>query len=234
MSALLTYLGHASFSLETPQGSKFYLDAWLRENPFCPEGLKTVDRATAFLVTHGHGDHLDGDLVSIAGRLGAPVVASGAIRSYLEQAGFNCFEFVNFGGTVRVADVDITMTLAFHDSNVSAAGKGAFPHAPCGFVLRGEAIPTIYFAGDTAIFKDMELIGELYQPSVALLPIGGRATMGPYEAAKAAQMLGVTTVVPKHYGTFPFLPGKLEDFEACLPSTIKVRAMAAGETIELI
>jgi L-ascorbate metabolism protein UlaG (beta-lactamase superfamily) len=233
MATLLTYLGHASFSLLTPEGKILYLDAWLRENPFCPEGLKTVVKADALLVTHGHGDHLDSDLSEIATRTGAKVVAPIGVRLAMEEKGFDAFEMLNTGGTVRVAGVDVTMTLAHHFSHVSSAGKGAYPHEPCGYILRAEDMPTIYFAGDTGVFADMKLIGDMYRPEVAILPIGGRFTMGPYEAAWAASLLGSKTLIPMHFGSFPFLTGTVEEFESFLKAPALVRVMRPGETAAL-
>jgi L-ascorbate metabolism protein UlaG (beta-lactamase superfamily) len=226
----ITSLGHASFRFEVPSGAVYYLDAWLGTNPFCPSAFKTVERADVFLVTHGHEDHLDENLTSIATESGAKIVAPPAVRQYLESKGAKDVEEINKGGTVAINDVRITMTDAIHGSHIGST----YPHEACGYLLRATNMPTIYVAGDTAIFPGMELLGRMYRPEVAILPIGGRYTMGPYEAAWAVKLIGCNTVVPSHYGTFPFLPGTLEEFRDHLgDAEVRVLPIGAGETVEL-
>jgi len=106
----------------------------------------------------------------------------------------------------------VTLTHAFHSSSMEGDdGAIVYTGEPAGMIIRLENGFKIYYAGDTTVFGDMALIGELYSPDVALLPIGDFYTMGPYEAAKAVELLGVKQVIPTHFGTFPALVGTPDD-----------------------
>jgi L-ascorbate metabolism protein UlaG (beta-lactamase superfamily) len=233
----ITFLGHASFHIVTPGGKVVLIDPWLRENPACPPALRQQDRADLILITHGHGDHLDEELIPLAQTTGATVVAPSAIHRFLAQRGLATLEAMGMGGTLAVHGLKVTMTQAFHSAHISylasEADPAPFPHDTVGYVLRTEDDFAIYHAGDTAVFGDMRLIGELYRPAVALLPIGDRFTMGPTEAAYAARLLGAPCVIPMHYGTFPFLTGTPEAFQAAardIPG-LTVRVMQPGEVV---
>jgi L-ascorbate metabolism protein UlaG (beta-lactamase superfamily) len=135
------------------------------------------------------------------------------------------------GGTQTVAGVRITMTDAVHSGSMTEDGVIVYLGGAAGFVLRQANMPTIYFAGDTALFGDMKIIAELYKPEIAFLPIGDHYTMGPDTAAIAAKWLGVKQVVPMHWGTFPLLTGTPSALKAALAGTgIEVLELAAGET----
>ena len=228
----ITFIGHSSFRLRTPEDKIVYIDAWLRENPVAPEELKFVDRADVFLVTHGHGDHLDPDLADIAKRTGAKVVAPHPVGAYLRSKGFDGLEMLQNGGTINVGGVKVTMTQAFHASQINTPEGPAFPHAAVGYVVEVAPGFRVYHAGDTGIFTDMQLIGDIYHPQVSMLPIGDRATMGPLQAFHAMRMLQSPVVIPIHHSTFPMLTGTPQEFRELikgLPGT-EVREMAAGET----
>lgn len=230
----VTSLGHSSFRLELPDGRWIYFDPWLKENPACPPHLQTIERADIVLVSHGHFDHLDPTLPEIVNRTGARVIAPAAVRLYLEEKGTQGVEKINVGGSVDIGGLSITLTEGHHGSHIPVDGHAEFPHESCGFVLRASSLPTIYYSGDTAAFSGMELISRMYSPEVAFLPIGGRYTMGPYEAAWATKMLGVRTVVPMHYGTLPNLPGTLEEFQQELAEEIiAIVPFKPGQTIEM-
>jgi L-ascorbate metabolism protein UlaG (beta-lactamase superfamily) len=227
----ITFIGHASFLLETPAGTHVYLDAWLRKNPVAPEEMKNVDKADLFLVTHGHGDHLDADLVEIATRTGAKVVAPAPVTQYLRTKGFEDTEMLQYGGTIEVAGVKVTMTPAVHAATVNTEQGPVFPHATVGYVLEVAPDFRLYHAGDTGIFGDMKLIGDIYHPQISMLPIGDRATMGPLQASHAVRMLNSPVVIPIHYGTFPMLtgnPDELKRLTADRPD-IEIKVMAPGE-----
>jgi len=227
----ITFLGHASFRLDTPEGKIIYVDAWLDQNPVCPEEMKKIEKADLFLVTHGHGDHLDNDLVEIATRTKARVIAPAAVNQYLKAQGLDQMDFLQNGGTTESAGVKVTMTQAYHASHVNTPGGPAYPHAAVGYVVEVAPDFRIYFAGDTGIFGDMKLIGDIYHPQISVLPIGDRATMGPLQASHAARMLQSPVVIPFHYGTFPFLTGTAEQLkELVKDDKIWVRDMKAGES----
>ncbi len=205
MSALaITWLGHASFSVRTPGGKTVLFDPWYTGNPSFPESKKPT-KADVMLVSHGHSDHIT-DAASVAKSTGATVVAIWEIYSWLQGKGVQNLEPMNKGGTIEVKGLRITMTDARHSSSFDENGI-VYLGEPAGFVVRLENGQTIYYAGDTSLFGDMKLIGEIYKPDIAFLPIGDRFTMGPDTAAIAAKWLGVKQVVPMHWGTFPLLTG---------------------------
>ena len=219
--ATITWLGHASFRLDTPGGKRIYVDPWLG-NPKCPDSEKEPDRIDVIALTHGHDDHV-GETVELAQRFGCPVVALVELRGWLAAQGLpeDMSEAPNKGGTVKKAGVQFTLTNAFHSSS---SENGDYLGEAAGIVVRLEDDTSVYFAGDTCVFGDMSLIGKIYRPDVAVLPIGGHFTMDPREAAVALELLGVKRCIPCHYGTFPLLAG----------TPAELRNLAAGvEVIEL-
>lgn len=236
-STRLQLLGHASFRLTTPEGRVLLLDPWLRGNPFIPESLREPAQADLVLITHGHDDHLDHELPALLARTGARVVAPARVRFYLQEQGVpvgQC-EPMNVGGGIDLLDLRLTMTVAQHAAHVDLPGGGTgFAHEAVGYIVRFSDGTVVYAAGDTGLFGDMRLLGELYRPTVALLPIGDRYTMGPREAAHAARLLGVRHVVPFHYGTFPSLTGTAEQLISHLGGEdVSVHALQAGEELTL-
>jgi L-ascorbate metabolism protein UlaG (beta-lactamase superfamily) len=139
---------------------------------------------------------------------------------------------LNTGGSLEVLGLRVSMTHARHSSSTQEHGQTVYLGGACGYVIRLEDGLTIYFAGDTSIFGDMRLLGELYRPDIAFLPIGDRYTMGPEAAAHAAGLLGVRQVVPMHWGTFPELTGTPDALKACLRERIDVLDLAPGQTAE--
>lgn len=205
-----TWFGHACVELETPRGKRVLFDPWFG-NPRSPRGVDAVTRCDVLLVSHGHGDHL-GDAVALASRLRPAWPCIHELSLWLSRrlpGGADQLIGMNKGGTVEVAGLRVTMVRADHSSGDwdSDAGLPLALGEPAGFVVELENGRRVYHAGDTDVFGDMALIGELHRPDVAFLPIGGHYTMDPRAAAKAVQLLGVRTVVPIHYGTFPALAG---------------------------
>lgn len=231
----ITFLGHASFKLETAAGKIVYVDPWLKDNPQCPPDLKNVTAADLILVTHGHGDHLDADLPSIVKRTAATVVAQAQVRMYLASQGLEDLAPMNKGGSMRVRDFKVTMTLAYHSAHVSITEDGGYTHEAIGYVLHTPDDLRVYFAGDTALFGDMGLIGALYKPQIAVLPIGDRVTMGPMEAAHAIRLLGVSHVIPMHYGLSPMFTGTPEALaeETRDIKGLNIHALKPGETLDV-
>ena len=227
-SLAITWLGHSAFRLRTPGGKEVLIDPWYTGNPSFPESARPKS-ADLILISHGHSDHT-GDAASIAKDTGATVIGIFEITAWLGSKGIKNIEPMNKGGTIKVKGLSITMTDARHSSSVDDSGTVYLGEA-AGFIVRLENGQTIYFAGDTSLFGDMKLIGELYTPDIAFLPIGDRFTMGPDTAAMAARWLGVKLVVPMHYGTFPLLTGTPEQLEQHLAgSGIEVLKLAPGET----
>lgn len=201
-----TWLGHSTFLFRSPGGKRILIEPWVASNPACPPESKKIDALDLILITHGHSDHA-GDAAAIARATGAHVIANYEICLWLEAKGIQNTAPMGHGGTQTIGGIAITMVNAVHGSSALEDGRLVYLGHPGGYVIRFEDGLTIYFAGDTDLFGDMRLIGEMYRPAIAFLPIGDRFTMGPGAAAKAAELLGVRQVVPMHYGTFPFLTG---------------------------
>jgi len=232
----ITYLGHATFRIVTPGDEQIIIDPFLTNNPTTPEELKHVGELDTILITHGHFDHFD-DVEALAGQTGAVTISNFEIMSYLQGQGVETAQPIMKGGTAQVGGIKVTATNAFHGSSI-ALDDGSYIYAgePMGYVIEFESGFRLYHAGDTALFGDMQLIGELYNPDLALLPIGDRVTMGPLEAAHAARLLGVDHVVPMHYSTdvMPIFTGTPEKFKEHLdeisPSTT-MHVMEPGDDL---
>lgn len=228
----ITWLGHATFVLKLPNGKRVLVDPWLG-NPNCPpafskpDSLKPID---LILVTHGHSDHI-GDVIKAARATGAPIVCQFEVGLYLRDRGAQDVRDMGVGGTQDVAGVRVTMTTAAHSSSIVEDGRILYLGTAAGYILRAPDMPTIYISGDTGLFGDMKMIGELYKPQIAFLPIGDLYTMGPDTAAIAAEWLGVRQVVPMHWGTFPALTGTPQELKALLgPANIEVLELKPGQT----
>jgi L-ascorbate metabolism protein UlaG (beta-lactamase superfamily) len=232
MRGSLTWLGHAAFRLDTPAGRRVYIDPFLSGNPSCPPSEREPERCDLILLTHGHGDHV-GDTVALHGRHACPVVAQVELRRWLTEQGVAddaMGHSINKGGSIEVLGVTVTLT----DANHSSSGPdGRYLGESCGLVVAAEGMPTINVAGDTNVFGDMALVRRLYEPEVAVLPIGDHFTMGPHEAALAAELVGAGRVVPCHYGTFPALTGTPDALRPLLPADVELVAPQPGEAIAL-
>jgi len=227
----ITWFGHSTFVIRTPGGKRVMFDPWLTGNPSCPDAMKKPPKVDLILVSHGHSDHTD-DLVAVARESGAPVVGIFEVCMWIGSKGISNTAPMNKGGTIEVAGLRVTMTDAHHSSSYMENGQIVYLGEPAGYIVRLEDGIPIYFAGDTCLFGDMRLIGELYKPAIAFLPIGDRFTMGPDTAARAAEMLGVRQVVPMHYGTFPLLTGTPADLRKHLKAGIDVLELKPGQTSE--
>ncbi|RLF14783.1 MAG: metal-dependent hydrolase [Thermoprotei archaeon] len=217
----IKWLGHAAFELSTSKG-KVLIDPFLTNNPMAPVKAEDLKEVKVIVVTHDHFDHL-GDAVDIAKRTGAKVVAVPELASSL--SGVDTVA-INMGSYVEVEGVRVALVQAFH-----TCSRGF----PAGCIVN-DGFVTVYHAGDTSLFGDMKLIGEVYRPDVALLPIGGYYTMGPKEAAVAVSLIKPKVVIPMHYATFPVLvksPDEfLEEVKKRAPE-VKAVVLKPGEVYQL-
>jgi L-ascorbate metabolism protein UlaG (beta-lactamase superfamily) len=228
----ITWFGHSTFLITTPGGKRIVTDPWLEGNPLCPPGMKRIAEADLILVSHGHSDHT-GDVVAVARATGAPILAVYELALWLERKGLTNVQGMGVGGTLAVAGLHVTMVPAVHTSSTVENDTTVYLGVPVGFVVRMEDERAFYFAGDTAVFGDMKLIGEMHAPQIAFLPIGDHFTMGPEGAAVAARLLGVRQIVPMHYGTFPVLTGTPDRLKQLVgPQGIDVLVLKAGETAQ--
>lgn len=228
----VTWLGHAATRVEAPDGTVILIDPMLSQNPATPDNEKQVDRVDLLLISHGHADNM-GDAVTIAQEKQPHIIAMNEICQYLSGKGAQDCSGGNTGGTQEWNGLRVTMVNAIHSSAIVDDGQIIYGGLAVGFVIRFPDGFTIYHAGDTDVFEGMRIIGRLYHPDLALLPIGSHFTMGPVEAAEAVRLLGVKNVIPIHYGTFPILWGTPEQFqqEARDVEGLKVYALKPGESV---
>ncbi|OGS57208.1 MAG: metal-dependent hydrolase [Euryarchaeota archaeon RBG_19FT_COMBO_56_21] len=225
----VTWLGHSAFLIEG--NDRVLVDPYLTGNT---KASTTADKVSCDIicVTHGHGDHL-GDTVEIARRNDATVAAILEMSNFLERTGVRSVGF-NLGGTAKIRNTEITMVPAFHSSSIGAPGLEFSAAMPVGLIINSGKV--VYHAGDTCVFGDMKLIGDMYKPDLALLPIGGFFTMDPKQAAMATKLVRPKKVVPMHYGTWPQIAVDPKEFERLVrkssPKT-KTILLKPGESMEV-
>lgn len=219
MPADITFLGHSGFLFSDGEHT-LAVDPFLTGNPKAVHTPGEI-RCTHIALTHGHADHF-GDTIELAKANNAPVFAAFEITEYLGEQGVTNVEPGNPGGKISAPFGFVAFTQAFHSSSY----EGRYMGMPCGLVVNIGGV-TIYHCGDTALFSDMKLIGELYKPDVACIPIGDRFTMGPEEATLAAEMIGAKVAIPIHYNTWPPIE---QDPASLSPRGVEVKVLEAGET----
>lgn len=222
MGLTITYLGHSAFTF-TDGSHTLVVDPFLTGNPVASCAADDV-KCEYIALTHGHADHV-GDTVAIAKANDATVIGAFEICEWAGEQGIAKCEPGNPGGRITTAFGSVAFTQAFHSSSY----EGRYMGMPCGLMIEmGGSV--VYHAGDTALFGDMQLIGELYKPAVSILPIGDRFTMGVEHASRAAEMIGAPVMIPCHYNTWPPIetdPRKLD------PEGICVGVMQPGESREI-
>jgi len=228
----ITWLGHATVLIQTAKGTTLLIDPFIAHNPKYPKGYELPSKIDYVLLTHGHGDHIS-DVVPVAKKHGSTVVAIYELADYVARQGVAQDKTVgmNLGGTVQLGEVAASMVDAKHSSGAQDKDGTHYVGVAAGYVLTIADGPVLYHAGDTHVFGDMRLIGELYQPQVAMLPIGGHFTMGPKEAALAVRYLGAKTILPLHWGTFPPLKGTPEQLSALVGAEAEVISWKPGDTV---
>lgn len=232
----IQFLGHSAVVLRGDDDVSVAIDPWLAGNPACPEEFKELKKLDYLVLTHGHADHAS-DAVLLATSTGCKILATFELCSILAEEGVSQEQlcYMNKGGGVTLSGLRITLTHAFHSSSYQKSnGDVVYAGEPCGVVVQDQSGNSIYHAGDTCLFSDMLLIGELYKPTIALLPIGDNFTMGQAEAARAARMLGCSRTVPLHYKTFPQLEQDAEVFiKECAQSDIEVTELDPGQCLRI-
>ncbi|MDF1538181.1 MAG: metal-dependent hydrolase [Candidatus Thorarchaeota archaeon] len=219
----VTYLGHASFSIKS-DGKTIFVDPWLN-GPTSPIKVGDVTEADLCLVTHDHGDHGYAEAVEICKKTGATFVAINELALKAKEDGVENVHTLNIGGSVEVGGVTVTLVQAFHSSTLGT---------PTGFIVK---LPsgTFYHPGDTGLFYDMKLFGELYDIDLFFVPIGSYYVMGIKEAVKATELVGPKVVIPMHFDTFPAIAANPKQFyqKVTDKGKTKVEIMKPGETKEI-
>jgi L-ascorbate metabolism protein UlaG (beta-lactamase superfamily) len=226
----ITWLGHATVLVQTAKGTHILIDPFIAGNPKYPKAFVLPAKIDYVLLTHGHGDHIS-DAVPVAAEHDSTVVAIYELAAYVAGKGVERTIGMNLGGTVQLGDVAATMVEAKHSAAAQDEAGVHYVGVAAGFVLTIADGPVLYHAGDTAVFGDMQLIRELYQPEVAMLPIGGHFTMGPKEAALAVRLLAPKLVLPLHFGTFPPLTGTPDELAALIDPSVQVARWTPGESV---
>jgi L-ascorbate metabolism protein UlaG (beta-lactamase superfamily) len=212
----ITWFGHSCFRIDTAKSS-ILIDPFLTGNSTFENTGRSVHSVakgvTHVALTHGHEDHT-GDAVAICKETGAPLMAVFELAMHMASLGVEV-DPGNTGGTLYHEDFNLTFVPAWHSSGIFHEGRSIYLGACCGLVIAPRGGKTVYHMGDTAIFSDMGLINEIYQPAIGFVPIGDRFTMGAKTAALACKrFFQFETIVPCHYRTFPMLDQTADKFVA--------------------
>jgi len=236
------WLGHAAFKITTDESKVIYLDPWLERNPVSPVKVKDVDKADIVCVSHGHNDHI-GDAIQIVKKTGAKLICSPEIGHYADSKGIKYDEDscpLNVGGSAKIGNVTVHMTPASHTTELYGEEwineRRCLPGAgSVGYVIQTEKNVRIYFAGDTGLSVEMKMIGEVYNPHIALLPVGGKYNMGPKLASIAARWIRPEVFVPMHYNTYPAIRQDMKVLESYLKESVvgvKLFVLNPGDEFE--
>jgi len=224
------WLGHATVLVQLQNGINLLIDPFIEQNPKYPRNFVLPEKIQYILLTHAHADHT-ADVIPVARKYGATVVAMVELAAYFAGKGVASTVGMNLGGTLQLPGVAVTLVEAKHSSSIQEGDLFLYLGLAAGIVLNIEDGPVLYHAGDTSVFRDMELIRELYAPSVSMLPIGGHYTMGPKEAALAVEYLQPQVILPLHWGTFPPLTGTPEELAKLISKPDRIALVAPGELL---
>lgn len=229
----LTWLGHSAFRVEFGP-HVLLIDPFLTGNPgFTADRAATVAGVTHILLTHAHSDHV-GDTVAIANETGARVVTNYDLCMWLASQGVKAFEPMNTGGTVDLGGFTVTMVRADHSAGLGDQGVALPLGSANGLIVKAAGEPALYHMGDTDIFSDMGLVAELHEPTIGLVPIGDRFTMGARAAALAVtRYFKFDAVVPMHYASFPIVAQSADEFVRLVGDATRVIVPKVGEAVDL-
>lgn len=235
MSYQITWLGHATFILDTPGGKRILVDPWFGDNPSVPDAWKSIDalgKVDILLISHGHFDHV-GEIKEIVDKYQPTTICIFELGQWLGSQGIEGASPMNVGGSQQVDGVTLTMVPAVHTTGIpDPDGTLRYGGTATGYIILLEDGRRIYYTGDTAATMDMKLYGDIYEPELVIMPIGDFYTMGPEGAAISAEMIGADRVLPVHWGTFPALTGTPERLRELLEGTdIEVLDCKPGEVI---
>ncbi|MDX9693993.1 MAG: metal-dependent hydrolase [Methanothermobacter sp.] len=228
----LRWFGHSAFEIISEEETRILIDPFISNNPTCNIPVEEL-KADLIFVTHGHADHL-GDSMEIANRSKALLVGTHELSVFFSKQGLES-EGMNIGGSLKFNDIKVTMVDAKHSPDIDFTDQITPGGSACGFIIQLEDGRKIYHAGDTGLFTDMKtVIGEIYKPDIALLPIGDRYTMGPEDAIIAAKWISPQKVIPMHYNTFPVIEQDPTILKEILEeeTPIQVIILEPGETYE--
>lgn len=227
----IKWLGHSAFQFISDNGIKILVDPFISNNPACSVPVEEIE-ADVICITHGHSDHF-GDAMEIANNTNAVIVANHEISLFLSEQGFETIG-MNIGGSVSVQDIRITMLDATHSSTIDFTEELIPGGDPGSFLFTMENGTKIFHAGDTGLYSDMEhIVGKIYKPDIAIVPIGDRFTMGPFEGALATMWIAPKLVIPMHYNTFPAIeqdPSVFSNFVKQLHPDVDVLIMNPSES----
>ena len=227
MTTKITWLGHSSFQMET-SGKSILIDPFFEGNPVAQVSADDVN-ADVIIVTHGHGDHV-GDTVSIASRTGALVISNFEIVTWLQSQGIENAHPMHIGGSHEFDFGTVKLTIAHHGSSLPDGSNGG---NPTGVIIK-TTDGNVYFAGDTGLFSDMNLIAE-ESLAAAIIPVGDNFTMGPDDSIKATLFLQPRTVIPCHYNTWPLIAQDMDDWSRRIVAQTSAQpaVLQIGECFEL-
>lgn len=226
----IKWFGHSAFEIISDKGLKLLIDPFISNNPVCLIPVEEIE-ADVILLTHGHSDHF-GDAMEIANRTGAPIIGSHEISLFLSKQGLETIG-MNIGGSMHFHDIKITMLDARHSAAIDFTEEIIPGGSASSFLIQMEKGTKIFHAGDTGLFGDMEtVIGNIYQPDIALLPIGDKFTMGPFEGAIATKWISPKKIIPMHYNTFPVIEQNttiFSNFVTQMSPNVKVIILNPGD-----
>lgn len=225
--AQLTWHGHSCFSLVTEEGARVMFDPWLDDNPKADIRADQVDELDFLLISHGHFDHFD-DAIPLAKRTGALLVSTFEIATFAQSRGVRNVHAMSIGGGYRFSFGYVKMTPALHGGQVSGDTEGAYTTVPGGFLVDLNDGKRLYFAGDTALLMEMQLLKG--RVDIALLPIGDNFTMGPEDAARAVEFIEPKVVIPMHYNTFDVIAQDPREFARMVGDRAEVVILEPGQT----